>query len=701
MSEILSLDFETRSPVDLKKTGVTPYAMCLDSDVWCAAWALGDHPVQLWTPDKPCPPTIVEHVAKGGLFGGWNCAFEIAIWTHILHPRYGWPMPAPTQWRCSMVAAYAMALPGSLENAAGAIGLDIGKDMSGRRTMLAMSKPRAPRKGEPTDKLLWHDDQERKDRLYAYCINDVEVERAIRKRLVSLRPSEQHLWFLDQQINKRGVYVDQKLALKAKAVVAHVTETLDREMAIVTDWEVTGCSNVGQLKTWVKKAGVDTDALDKEALGELLARSDLAPNVRRALELRQEASRASVAKIDALLNGVASDGRAHDLLQFHATSTGRWAGRRFQPHNIRRPGEGTDVDHAIEIILSRTPAKAAALLELFYGPPLTIISDVLRGMIRAAPGNTLYAADFRNIEGRVLAWLAGEQWKLDAFRAFDAGDGPDLYKVGYSRSFNILVELVTKLQRQIGKVQELSLGYQGSHGAFVAMGANYGVKPGDITAALRPQYDDLRWKALGHGFESRHGLSKDDWTAIKIVVDGWRDAHPEIKQFWWDLDAAAMDAVANPGTVFTVRGMHFRMVGSFLWLQLRSGRALCYCYPSIQWKDMPWRDENGKPVRKQVVAYKGVNSYTRKWEEQYLYGGKISADVTQATARDLLAAAMLRLEAAGYPVVLSVHDENVAETPADLGSVEEFEKLMVELPAWATGLPVAAEAWTGPRYKKG
>lgn len=663
----LTIDFETRSPVDLRKTGVTPYAKHADTDVWCAAWAIDDGPIELWKMGDPCPAALAAHVRGGGLLAAWNANFEIAIWRHIMTPRYGWPLPDLTQWRCSMVAAYAMSLPGSLENAAGAIGLDIGKDMSGRRVMLAMSQPRRPRKGEP-DGLYWWDDEERKAKLYDYCKNDVEVERAIRKRLVSLRPSEQELWFLDQTINARGVSVDVELCRKAKAVVAHVTAQLDDEMREVTGGAVTRCSNIGELKTFVRAAGLDTEALDKEALAELLKGDDLAPSVRRALELRQEAGKASVAKINALLNGVDTDGRARDLLQFHAANTGRWAGRRFQPQNIRRPTESTDVDHAIGIILDNPPEKAARYLDMLYGPPLTIVSDCLRGMICAEPGNVLYAADFSNIEGRVLAWLAGEHGKLDAFRDFDNKTGPDLYKVAAGSIYGVGVAEVSKEQRQIGKVSELACGYQGGVGAFQTMAHTYGVKIADELA--------------------------------EKIVKAWRTANPAIKQYWWDLESACFDAVSSPGSLMTCRGVKFKVVGSFLWLQLPSGRALCYPYPTIQWKEMPWTDDDGRPVRKQVVAYKGVNSYTRKWETIYTYGGKLAENITQAVARDVMAEAMVRVEAAGYPVILTVHDEIVSEAPSDFGSLAEFERLMTVLPDWATGLPVAVGGFKAERYRK-
>lgn len=703
---VLHVDFETRSAVDIKTAGAYVYAQSPTTDVWCLAYAFDNGPVELWTPDDYlCPPEIAAHIRAGGVIIAHNAAFERVIWRYVMAERYGWPEPKIEQWRCTMAMAYAMALPGSLDNMLAALGTDQRKDMAGHRLMRTMAKPRRVSESahakawreasgfaarhrslgdvataewwsKEADRLrrrwdnkepVWYDDEERKQRLYAYCKDDVVGERAGGDRLVRLRPAEQALWQLDQTINDRGVYVDKRLCERAKALVAHVTAKLDREMAQVTDWEVTACSNVGQLKTWVRARGVETEALDKEVLAELL-KDDLDPNVRRALELRQEAGKASVAKIDALLRGIGRDGRAQGLLQYHAANTGRWAGRRFQPQNIRRPSEDTDVDDAIRIIMTYPPAHAAELLEMLYGPPLTIVSDCLRGMIRAAPGHVLYAADFSNIEGRVLAWLAGETSKIEAFRAYDRGDGPDLYKVAAGGIYHVAPADVTKPQRQIGKVSELACGYQGGVGAFQTMAHTYGVKIADE-------------------------LAED-------IVKKWRAANPNIKQYWRDLERAAYEAVESPGTLTTVRGVKFKVVGSFLWLQLPSGRALCYPYPQIVKKQMPWVDDDDRPVWKDVVAYKGVNSYTRKWETIYTYGGKLAENITQAVARDVMAEAMVRLERAGYPVILTVHDEVVSETPAGFGSVEQFEELMVELPAWATGLPVAAEAWSAERYRK-
>ncbi|MEY3774700.1 MAG: hypothetical protein RLZZ129_1480 [Verrucomicrobiota bacterium] len=372
----LHIDFETRSTVDLKKTGTYVYAEHPNTDLWCAAYAFGEEPVALWLPGQPCPPRVADHVAEGGTLIAHNAAFERVIWKHILAPRHGWPEPAIEQWRCTMVMALAMALPGSLENAAGAVGLDLAKDMEGHALMLRMARPRRiDALGNP----VWWDVPERKERLFAYCRQDVEVERQLEKRLLQLRPSELALWHLDQKINDRGVHVDVALCEAAKRIVAAVTERLNAEMAAVTDHEVSSCSAVSQLTAWVRSRGVATDALAKDDIDELLA-TEIPDDVRRALELRREAGKASVAKIDALLRGMNADGRARGLLQFHAASTGRWAGRRFQPQNIKRPElEGDDLTEAIRAVRTGN----ADLVEALFGPPLSVVGDCLRGMIDA------------------------------------------------------------------------------------------------------------------------------------------------------------------------------------------------------------------------------------------------------------------------------------------------------------------------------
>lgn len=674
----LHIDFESRSAVDLKKTGVYPYSQDESTDVWCAAFAIDNEPPKLWTPHTD--DRDVRHAIKHAkTVHAFNANFERAIFAGLMGPRHGWLQPAPTAWRCVMVQALAMSLPGGLGDCAKAIGLTERKDDDGKSLMLRMAKPRKPRKGEPDDKLLWWDDEERLQKLYAYCKQDVEVERAIERHLLPLRKQELDLWHLDQAINDRGIHVDTDLCHAALAIVDTAAKWLNDELAEITNGQVCKTTAVAQLIAWLATQGISTESLDKANVAGLLERDDLSADVRRVLEIRAEAAKAAVKKIGALLAGTSADGRARGLLQFHAASTGRWAGRRFQPQNIARP-KSEDVSSLIDAV----GTGSADFVRMVWGEPLAIVSDCLRGMVGAAPGNHIFAADYSNIEGRLIAWFAAEEWKLDAFRDFDRGVGPDIYRLAYARSFGVSAGDVTKDQRQVGKVMELALGYQGGVGAFQKMAVGYGVVVEDARA------DELK--------------------------NLWREAHPGVVQWWYDLENAAMEAIRQPGvTQYVGDKIAFRVAGTFLYMRLPSGRAIVYPYPCIKRKLMPWTKQGALlwpaieeapavyeqlPVWKDSVCYKGVDTYTRQWSDQFAHGGLLANNAVQGTARDIEAEAMPRVENAGYPIVLTVHDEIVCETAETFGSVDEFVGLMTTLPAWAAGLPLAASGWKATRYRK-
>lgn len=709
----IRIDFETRSTVDLKKTGVHAYAEDLTTDVWCAAYAIAGEEPKLWIPGNPVPPEV--HDAE--TFVAHNAAFEIAIWREIMVKQYGWPRALPARWRCTMAQSYAMAMPGSLEDAAAAFGVDQQKDAAGRRLMLSMAKPRKvvgnlPVRAKLTRvredgtqlfrdalgnevRVTWWNEQDRKLKLYDYCLQDVRAEMALDRRTLRLRPQEQRLWVLDQKINDRGVYVDHRLCEAAQELVEISRQDLNRKIKEVSGYRVASTTAVSQIIAFLGEHGVrDIPGLASDQVAELLARDDLPPACRAVLELRQQGARMATAKIGALVAGSSKDGRARGLLQYHAAGTGRWGGRRFQPQNLLRPtGPTADlIDPAIALLRDRR----FDTFNIIFDDPIGMIGNCIRGMVAAPPGRKIGSLDFANIEGRVLAWLAGETWKVQAFREYDAGTGPDLYKLAFSMSFGVPVGDVAKDQRQVGKVQELALGYQGGPVAFQTMARGYGVDIGarydEITAAAPGLLTEATeaWETYGR----KSGMAKRNWLAAEIVKRGWREAHPRVVEFWSDIERAAITAVERPGTVIAVGRLRFRMAGSFLWMQLPSGRTLCYPYPEIRTKETPWGAE------KETLHFFGQDTYTRKWGRTHTYGGKLTENAVQAIARDLLAEALTAFDDNGIETVLHVHDEIVFECAEDT-EIDELAALMAETPGWAEGLPVAADGWIGDRYRKG
>lgn len=676
MREPLFGDFETRSPVDLKKAGLGRYALHPLTEALMMAWVFGDEPgIALWQPDLPFPERVREHIESGGVFVAHNAAFEIAIWNAVMARRFGWPRLDPRQVRCTMAACYAMALPGALENAAHALGLKMTKDVEGRALMLKMCKPTGfGADGKP----IYYDGPEKRARLGEYCKVDVNVEREIFKRVLPLSDKEQRIWTLDQAINNRGVPFDMESLQAALDVADKEKERLNVEMGKVTEGAVTACSNVGSLKEWAADFGVMPDSLAKAELKDLIEEENLPSPVKTALKLRQSAGRfTSISKLKAVGERHVN-GRVQFQFQYHAATTGRWAGRGVQLQNFPR-----DIPPArdVEAILQAVRARDARWLDMAYGEPSIMISKSLRGFIHAAPGNTLIGGDFSNVQGRGIAWLAGEEWKLDAFRAYDAGTGPDLYLVAAARIWGREFKKEDP-ERQHGKVAELACGFGGGKGALLKMADTYLVKIDEILA------EDIKTR--------------------------WREAHPKIKQYWRDLQTAAINAVATPGEMFKAgaagREVTFRKRGSFLWCRLPSGRILSYPYPDLReddfgtyltFKGVPdpttWAvHTSGKPT---IVVEDAANS--REWCRMKTYGGKLSQNVDDAICRDLQAEAMMRLEAAGFPIVCHVHDDLMAEGKFVESDKERFESLMLVVPEWAKDFPIAADCWMAPRYQKG
>ena len=647
----LFIDLETRSTSDLKKVGVYVYAKNPETDIWCVALAQDDQEICLWVPGEPCPTEVQSAVANGYQIVAHNAQFERIMWREILSPRYGWPEPKLLQWRCTMAMALAMSLPAGLGNAAAAVGLEYDKDMKGHRLMLQLCRPRSI---QEDGEIVWWDDADRQKRLQEYCRTDVKVERALFNRLLPLRGQEKDIWILDQIINDRGIQIDLSLVDSAESIVANTTVELNERMRIVTNGAVTACTNTGQLTGWLRSQGVETTSVAKPVLPELLEQ-DIPDAARSAIKLRQEAARSSTAKLKTMRSATGSDGRARGLFQYHAASTGRFGGRLIQVHNLPRPDLSiNEINGALNIIRDRDHH----LLDLLYGPPMDVVSSCLRSMLTVPSGKELYVADFSAIEARVVAWLAGEEKVLEVFR----GDGK-IYEHAAAGIYGVDINNVTKDQRFVGKLSILSLGYQGGIVAFQSMARNYGVD-----------------------------ISEDKANEIKTA---WRKANANIVRFWKLLENAAIKAIQSPcANAHANDKIIFRVAGSFLWCRLPSGRALCYPYPKVTSKQTPWGE------MRPMVIYKGVEGISKKWKEQDAYGGRWAENVTQAVARDIMVEAMVRVEQAGYPIVLTCHDEVVSEVPIDFGSIDEFFELMCVVPAWANGLPLSADGYRGTRYRK-
>lgn len=663
------LDFETRSGADLKEVGAHLHVTHPWAGIWCIGYAFDDEPVDVVRPESS--GLFLYRVLKENrtVFIAHNAQFEWQVWNEIL-VLYGFPAMPIERFRCTMAAGYAMALPGSLDDMSAALGIAEGKDQAGSRLAGQMAKPReiirVPVEGVgEVDTPAWWDTPEKRARLEAYCKQDVVVEREVYKRLRPLPEQEQRLWCLDAKINDRGIFVDEPAAKTALAIVQREQVEENAKIWHLTNGEINGPSEVKRMTEWIRARGVDIPSLAKQDVIDTLATQDLPPLVREVIEIRQTFAKTSTAKVEKMLSNRGKDGRLRGLLQYHAANTGRWGGRRIQPHNLPRPAiEQREIEDILAALSSMSAEKAHAYIRVFHGPPLARVADCLRGLLCAEPGKVLTAGDFANIEGRVLAWLAGETWKLDAFRAFDAGTGPDLYLVAAARIYHKPVDSLNKKspERQIGKVAELALGYQGGVGAFQSMAKNYGLKVSDTEA------DEIK--------------------------KAWRYAHPHTKQYWYDVEAAAVQAIENPGLVFKAGAGHaavrFRVVGSFLWCALPSGRALCYPYPSLEEYESEWGP-------KKEIRYKSTG-LNYQWGQTNTYGGSLVENITQAVARDVLAEAIVRLDAAGWPIVLHVHDEIVAETQP--GGLPGYLDLMKQIPAWAVGLPIAVEGWQGIHYRK-
>lgn len=655
---ILSIDIETYSDLDIKKVGGYKYAE--NCEVLLFAYAWDDEPVQIvdFTAGEELPDDVLFALTDNMVTKcAYNAQFERTVLSHFLHrrsPDVPFQFLDPAGWSCTMVHALTLGLPGSLDMASKALRLadDKAKMSVGKQLITYFCKPCKPTKVNGGRERNLPEHAPEKWMLFKeYCVRDVVAEREIRKRFASysLSDREKRLWELDQRINDRGVRIDAQLVSEAIAFDADFKGRVIAQAA-----ELTGLPNPAsgeQLRRWIyREEGFAPESLAKDVLPDVIKRAQK-PAVKEMLRLKQLMSKTSVKKYEAMQRARCGDGRAHGLLQFYgANRTGRWAGRLVQVQNLPR-NSMTELDDARELLRSGNTYA----IEMIYAHPLDVLSQLIRTAFVPREGYRFMVADFSAIEARVIAWLAGEKWRMDVF-----ADGGDIYCASASKMFGVPVEKhgINGHLRQKGKIAELALGYQGSIGALKAMGAD------------------------------KLGLSDEE---LLKIVDSWRRASPHIKQLWYDVDAAALEAVRERRAVTLHHGVAFSTRKGILFLRLPSGRRLAYVRPMT---------EIEPAFNREGITYEGAEQTTGKWARLRTYGGKLVENIVQAIARDCLAVAMTRLEAAGYRIVMHIHDEVVIECPADACDLTDVCRIMGEPIGWAKGLILTADGYITDYYKK-
>jgi DNA polymerase len=581
----------------------------------------------------------------------------------------------PKYWLDTLATCAYRSLPLGLDKVGGVLNLAVQKDKRGKYLLNKLSKPQKPTKKNPEtrcrDPLLLEE-------LYQYCKTDTIAEDLLGKTIGDLSPEEYSIWVLDQKINTRGVYIDLDAVHKALSIVEIVTKKLLAELQEITgDPEITG-GTIDRIKTWCKENGATgLPDLAADTIVDFLKMGWVPANVRRVLEIRQQLSRASTKKLIKFSQCACRDGYIRGLLQYHGAGTGRWSGRLVQPQNFPR---GT-IKH-LEELIAAIKTGDPEILELHFGDPMEAISSALRGMIIAAPGTKFFVADFSAIEARVLMWLAEDAGGLKAFYAQDAGTGSDIYcdmaSAVYQRP---ITKKENPNERGLGKVIILGCGYQMSGSKLLIQSeadlAKVNIK---LTPAQAEEYVSL-----------------------------YRDKYTMVPKLWRGLESAAVECVEHGRDTQYLR-IKFKLVkdraGRWLNMILPNGRKLWYFMPGLEENRINYVDkETGEPktFTKNSLYYFGrSNKKGGAWTKCFTYGGMLTENAVQAISRDLMVAAMWRSERAGYPIVLTVHDEIVAQRKDDsTGNIKEFEAIVAgPNPPWAKGCPVGAEGWEGYRYKK-
>lgn len=640
----LSIDIETYSSTNLNQTGVYRYADSDDFELLLFGYAVDFGPVKVvdLTQGEKIPSQIIQALDDPAIIkSAFNAQFERVCLSRFVGHRL-----KPAGWHCSRVWSATLGLPLSLRDVGTVLGLPRQKITAGKELVRYFCTSCKPTKANQnrTRNFPYHA-PDKWQQFKQYNQRDVEVEMEITQKF-SRFPVPQNEWenyWMDQDINDRGIRIDQQLVNNAIKCQKEF-----HAQYLQTSQQLTGLANPNsplQLKNWLHQQGVETDSLAKASVAQLLQTTT--GTVHQVLALRQLLSKSSVKKYQAMQKAMCKDGCVHGLLQFYgANRTGRWAGRLVQVQNLPR-NSMPDLEEARALVKQ---GNTTALAMLYESVP-DVLSQLIRTAFIPSKGHHFYVADFSAVEARVIAWLSGEEWRQAAF-----AKNEDIYCASASQMFGVPVVKhgINGELRQKGKIAELALGYGGSIGALKAMGA------------------------------TKLGLTDDE---LPPLVQMWRNASPHIVQFWWDVDKAAKECIKTH-LPQTTHGMKFIYRSGCMFLRLRSGRYLCYPQPKI----------GINRFGSESINFMGNNT-VKKWDRIETYGAKLVENIVQATSRDLLAEAMRRLEATGNTVVMHIHDEAVIDAPTDR-SLDTIVKIMTEVPDWADGLILNAAGFVGGFYKK-
>ena len=691
-SEVCLVDFESRSYLNLLNVGAWAYAQHYTTEILYLGWKIGVKrglwygPVLcriLGMPEMPFPQEVIDHVEAGGTFEAHNVQFERAIWKYILHDQMGIPMPK--KWRDTLASCAYRSIPLALEKAGMALKLPILKDPRGKYLIQKLCQPKWGTKAEPDR--IYIEDHDLLLELGEYCNSDVDAEELLGETVGPLPTPEHRLWVLDQIINQRGVKFDVDAVQGGLGIIGAYTGKLHEELSEMTEGAITTANQRDRIIKWLSDQNVFIPDLTKDSVEVFLENKSVTGPPRRMIEIRQTLARSSTKKLQKMLDTMNDDERIRGMLQYHGAGTGRWAGRLVQPQNFPRGsleayamaifGDDSIKSLAATMVMlidiikkgNTDPEGAIAELIFMFGDPMEAIATSLRGMMIAEEDKQFMVSDFSAIEAVVTAWVAGEQWKLDAFQQIQDGFGyegsPDIYCATASKIFRRPVTKADKAGRQIGKVCELAFGYQGGVGAW----RNFDKSD---------TYDDAE---------------------VDNFKRDWRESHPMTVNLWHGLEGAALHCVKTHKPT-RYRSIAFEMVkdkaGWWLTIILPNGRRLWYYDPIIQQKMTPWGDMADS------LTYMGRdNKKGGSWGRVSTYGGMLTENVVQAISRDIMAEAMIRVEHLGYLILLTIHDEIISEVDKGFGSLDEFNRTMSEVPVWNQGCPVGVAGWEGTRYMKG